>query len=69
VKELIAAEELQTETNEDFTNKLRAETEKHDGLLDELLQVKENLRLTREKFEELTKLQTEQSGESKALTD
>ena len=52
IKELIIKEEQQQEANEDFSNKLRQEVEKHDQLLDELTQLKENLKLTKVKFEE-----------------
>ena len=45
VKELIAKEEEQTEANEDFRNKFRVETEKTTTLLDELIQLKENMRM------------------------
>ena len=56
VKELQQAEEDQTQANEEFNHKFRTEFEKHNSLLNELLQVRENLRLTKEKFEETTKL-------------
>lgn len=62
IKDLIAKEEAQTDVNEDFSNKFRVEREKHDTLLDELVQLKENLKLTHEKFEkteEKIKVQTE----------
>ena len=52
-------EENQVEANEDFNNKLREETEKHNQLLDELTQLKENLKLTKIKYEE-TKARTEE---------
>jgi|TARA_B110000285_G_scaffold214589_1_gene260116 hypothetical protein len=48
---LIAKEEAQNDVNEDFSNKFRVEKEKHDTLLDELVQLKENLKLTKEKRE------------------
>ena len=62
IKDLIAKEEAQTDVNEDFSNKFRVEREKHDTLLDELVQLKENLKLTHEKFEkteEKIKVQTD----------
>ena len=56
IKDLIAKEESQMEINEDFSNKFREEREKHDTLLDELVQLRENLKLTKEKFEITTKM-------------
>ena len=67
VKDLIAAEEQQVEANEDFQNKLRGEYAKHDTLTDELIQVKENLTLTKAKFEENTKMVGESDTELAAL--
>jgi hypothetical protein len=45
---LIAKEEAQSDVNEDFASKFRVEKEKHDTLLDELIQLRENLKLTKE---------------------
>ena len=50
-------------------NKFRAETDKHNTLLDELLQVRENLRLTKEKFEETNKNLESQAADIKELTE
>ena len=51
IKDLISKEESQMEINEDFSNKFREEREKLDSLQDELIQLKENLRLTQKKME------------------
>ena len=48
IKDLIAKEEAQSDVNEDFSSKFRVEKEKHDTLLDELVQLRENLKLTKE---------------------
>ncbi len=69
IKDLISKEEQQQEINEDFSNKFREEREKHDGLLDELVQLKENLKLTKEKFEVTTKNIEVQDAEIKNLND
>ena len=45
---MIAKEEAQSDVNEDFSSKFRVEKEKHDTLLDELVQLRENLKLTKE---------------------
>jgi uncharacterized protein involved in exopolysaccharide biosynthesis len=47
IKDLIAKEEAQSDVNEDFASKFRVEKEKHDTLLDELVQLRENLKLTK----------------------
>lgn len=69
MKELISAEETQIETNEDFQNKLRSEIEKHNTLLDELIQLKENLKITKEKFTETTALVEKQDEAMKELKE
>ena len=69
IKDLISKEEQQQEINEDFSNKFREEREKHDGLLDELVQLKENLKLTKEKFAVTTKNIEVQDAEIKNLND
>ena len=68
VKDLNAKEEEQTEANEDFRNKFRNETEKTSKLLDELIQIKENLRLTKILKEETIKKNAEEEKEIKDLT-
>ena len=55
IKELIAKEEEQTENNENFSTKLREEKEKLDILQDELVQLKETLFITTQKYEETLK--------------
>ena len=69
IKELMAQEESQIEANEDFANKLREETEKHNTLLDELIQLKENFKLTKAKETETIVWKEEQSGEIGKLTE
>ena len=69
IKDLIAKEESQLEINEDFSNKFREEREKHDGLLDELVQLRENLKLTKVKFELTTKMIEVQTTETTALNE
>lgn len=51
----MAHEENQIEANEDFSTKMRAEIEKHDQLLDELIQLRENFKLTKAKEVETIK--------------
>lgn len=55
IKELIAKEEEQMQANEDFANKVRTENEKTNSLLDELIQLKENMKLSKQAFDETTK--------------
>lgn len=61
IKDLISKEESQMEINEDFSNKFREEREKLDSLQDELIQLKENLRLTQKKME-ITTINVEQQS-------
>ena len=51
IKELIAKEEQQQQDNDEQQNKLREEKEKHDNLLNELIELKENLALTKAALE------------------
>lgn len=69
IKDLIAKEEQQTENNEDFNNKFREEKEKLDQLQDELVQLKENMRLMTEKLDETTKATGDQDAELKELRE
>lgn len=62
IKELIQKEEAQQELNEDFNNKFREEKEKHDELLDQLVQLRETLKRRKELMEE-TKAKTELQDE------
>ena len=62
-------EENQLQANEDFRNKLRAEIEKHNVLLDELIQLKENYKLTLTKFQELTAENDQEVVDVKKLND
>lgn len=69
IKELMHKEELQQETNEDFNNKFREEKEKLDQLLDEVTQLKDNDKLTKERVDFLTKEIVEQDAQLKDTND
>ena len=62
IKELIQKEEAQQELNEDFNNKFREEKEKHDELLDQLVELRETLKRRTELMQE-TKLKIEAQDE------
>jgi hypothetical protein len=49
IKDLENKIEVQTESNEDFSNKFRDEKEKLDQLMDDTVQLTETLRLTAQK--------------------
>ena len=53
MKELDQRLEDLTESNDEFKNKLREETEKHDSLLEELIERKETFRLAAAKNAEI----------------
>ena len=66
IKDLIQKEENQQELNEDFNNKFREETEKHDELLEQLVELRETLKRRKEVMEETKakiEVQNEQLGE------
>lgn len=67
IKDLIAKEEAQNETNEDFTNKFRDEKNKLDGLIEETVQLEEKLRQKKADFEETQKNIEEQTKELNEL--
>lgn len=72
IKELIAKEEQQQQDNEEQANKFREEREKHDQLLDDLIQLRETLKLTKEQFDTTTenlKVQDEDLTALKATID
>ena len=72
IKDLIAKEEAQRESNEDFSNKFREEKEKLDTLIDDTVQLVETLRLLKENFavtEANIKEQTKELGELKTTID
>lgn len=69
IKDLIAKEESQQETNEDFSNKFREEREKLDQLLDEKIQLSETLNLTKSKFDTTKKQVGIQDEELKTLKE
>lgn len=52
VKDLIQKEEAQNELNEDFNNKFREEKDKHDELLEELVELRETLKRRKEEAAE-----------------
>ena len=53
IKDLIAKLERKKENTDEFSAKLRDETDKHDHLADALVEVKERLRLKEEEFAEI----------------
>lgn len=55
IKDLMLKEEQQMEANDDFRIKTANESEKHVQLLDDLINLKENLKLTKDQFAFLTK--------------
>jgi hypothetical protein len=53
IKELISKMEKKNENTEEFSIKLRDETEKHDQIVDALVEIKERLKLKTADFEEI----------------
>ena len=62
IKELISKVEQSKENTDEFSGKLREETDKHDQVVDALVELKERLKIRTEEFEEL-KTKTEGQDE------
>ena len=69
MKELTQRVEDNSENNEEFRKKLREESEKHDQLIDDVVELREKFRLAKEQFDEVTVKIEKETEELKTLKD